>query len=308
MQHLELQPFRERITLEKPLSSMTGWKSLPERDDRIVLWRNTIQLFYQYNRPGFVGPFRAAGFRYNVEPLFLSSEQGEKLEPDIVASCETGWLILELTTEPKSKEPKLDRYRSIDPRYLNQYGLSVHDGEPDVMTSRLSDNVDDGPYCQITVDNILKIEKGEYLHNQRLKDELIKAEGMDLRRLPDIPITIVPEMKRKEIHRGLVEIVMQLFDPSSEGKTLVQLVDEGLERLFDKTRLEAKRQLIDKVKNAMEDLIQNHLSEYLEFKGGRYRATEKFKTHHKTMEFIALRLKEWAGTPKTVQTPLFKNG
>lgn len=282
---------------------------MPERDDRIVLWRNTIQLFYQYNRPGFVGPFRAAGFRYNVEPLFLSSEQGEKLEPDIVASCETGWLILELTTEPKSKEPKLDRYRSIDLRYLNQYGLSVHDGEPDVMTSRLSDNVDDGTYCQITVDNILKIEKEEYLHNQRLKDELIKAEGMDLRRLPDLPITIIPEMVGKggELRRGLIEIVMQIFDPNSDGKTPVQLVDDGLERLSDKIRPAMISKLISKVNNAMEDLIQNHLSEYLEFEDGRYRATDNFKTHRNTMEFIASRLREWAGTPKTVQTPLFKS-
>ena len=286
---------------------MMEWRYLPEIDNRIVLWRNTIQLFYQYNRPGFVGPFKAAGFSYNVEPLFLSSEQGANLEPDIVASCETGWLILELTTQPKSKEPKLGRYRSVDPRYLSQYGLSVHDGEPDVMTSRLSDNVDDGPYCQITVDNILKIEKEDYLQNQRLKDELIKAGGMDLRKLPDIPITILPEMKWKEIRRGLVEIVMQLLDPSSEGKTPVQLVDEGLERLSDKIRPEVKGRLITKVKTAMEDLIQNHLSEYLEFKDGKYGATEKFKTHHKTMEFIALRLKEWAGTPKTVQTPLFKS-
>ncbi len=288
---------------------MTGWKSLPERDDRIVLWRNTIQLFYQYNRPNFVGPFKAAGFGYNIEPLFLSSEQGKDLEPDIVASCETGWLILELTTQPKSKEPKLDRYRSIDPRDLSQYGLSVHDGEPDVMTSRLSDNVDDGPYCQITVDNILKIEKEEYLHNQRLKDELIKAEGMDLRRLPEIPIAIIPEMagKWKEIRRGLIEIVMQIFDPNSDGKTPVQLVDDGLERLSDKIRPAVRSQLIFKVNNAMEDLIQNHLSEYLEFKDGRYRATEKFKTHHKTMEFIALRLKEWSGIPQTIQAPLFES-
>jgi len=282
---------------------------LPERDDRIVLWRNTIQLFYQYNRPGFVGPFKAAGFRYAVELLFLSSEQGKDLEPDIVASCETGWLILELTTQPKSKEPQLDKYRSIDPRYLNLYGLSVHDDEPDVMISRLSDNVDDGPYCQITVDNILKIEKEEDLHNQRLKDELIKAEGMDLRRLPDLPITIIPEMVGKggELRRGLIEIVMQIFDPNSDGKTPVQLVDDGLERLSDKIRPAMISKLISKVNNAMEDLIQNHLSEYLEFEDGRYRATDKFKTHHKTMEFIASRLREWAGTPKTVQTPLFKS-
>lgn len=285
---------------------MTGWRYLLEPGDRILLWRNTIQLFYQYNRPGFVGPFKAAGFRYNVEPLFLSSEQGENLEPDIVASCETGWLILELTTQPKSKEPKLDRYRSIDPRDLSQYGLSVHDGEPDVMTSRLLNNVDDGPYCQITVDNILKIEKEEYLHNQRLKDELIKAEGMDLRRLPEMPISIIPEMagKWKEIRRGLIEIVMQIFDPNSDGKTPVQLVDDGLERLSGKIRPAVRSQLISKVNNSMEDLIQNHLSGYLEFKDGRYRATGKFKTHHKTMEFIALRLQEWSGVPQTIQTPL----
>ncbi len=279
---------------------------MPEIDDRIVLWRNTIQLFYQYNRPNFVGPFKAAGFRYNVEPLFLSSDQGKDLEPDIVASGETGWLILELATQPKSKEPQLDRCRSIDPRDLSQYGLSVHGGEPDVMTSRLSDNVDDGPYCQITVDNILKIEKEDYLQNQRLKDELIKAEGMDLRRLPEIPIAIVPEMAGKwgEIRRGLIEIVMQIFDPNSEGKTPVQVVDDGLERLSNKIRPSKRSQLISKVNNAMEDLIQNHLSEYLEFKDGRYRATEKFKTHHKTMEFIALRLKEWSGIPQTIQKEL----
>ncbi|CAD6493055.1 MAG: hypothetical protein DIAAKJNI_00438 [Candidatus Argoarchaeum ethanivorans] len=276
---------------------------MPERDDRIVLWRNTIQLFYQYNRPGFVGPFKAAGFKYNVEPLFLSSEQGANLEPDIVASCETGWLILELTTQPKSKELKLDRYRSIDPRDLSQYGLFVHDGKPDVMTSRLSDNVNDGSYCQITVDNILKIEKEDYLHNQRLKDELIKAEGTDLRRLPEIPIAIIPEMagKWQEIRRGLIEIVMQIFDPNSDGKTPVQLVDDGLERLSNKIRPAVRSQLISKVINAMEDLIQNHLSEYLELKDGRYIATKKFKTHHKTMEFIALRLKEWAGISQSIQ-------
>lgn len=283
---------------------------MPERDDRIVLWRNTVQLFYQYNRPGFVGPFKAAGFRYNVEPLFLSSEQGANLEPDIVASCETGWLILELTTQPKSKEPKLDSYRSVDPRYLSQYGLSVHDGKPDVMTSRLSDNVDDGPYCQITVDNILKIEKEDYLQNQRLKDELIKAGGMELRRLPEIPIAIIPEMVGKggELRRGLIEIVMQIFGPNSDGKTPVQLVDDGLERLSDKIRPAMRSKLISKVKTAMDDLIQNHLSEYLKFKDGKYGATEKFKTHHKTMEFIALRLKEWSGIPQTIQAPLFKNG
>jgi len=211
-----------------------------------------------------VGPFKSAGFNYNVEPLFLSLERGDELEPDIVASSERGWLILELTTQPGSKGPKLDRYRSIDPRDLSQYGLSVHDGEPDIITSRLS-YVDDGPYCQITVNKTLKVEKEEHLHNKHLKNELIEAKDIDLRKLPEIPIAIVPEMlsKPKELRRGLIDIVMQLFDPNSDGKTPVQLVDEGLERLSDKIRPRVRRQLINKAKTAMDDLIQNHLSEYL---------------------------------------------
>lgn len=34
---------------------------MPEQDDRIVCGSGTIQMFYQYNQPGFVGPFEAGG-------------------------------------------------------------------------------------------------------------------------------------------------------------------------------------------------------------------------------------------------------
>ena len=80
---------------------MMEWKFLPEPDYRIVLWRNTIQLFHEYRRLNFVGPFKAAGFNYVVDRPFLT-RQGEKRQPDIVASGETGWLVLELTTDQKS--------------------------------------------------------------------------------------------------------------------------------------------------------------------------------------------------------------
>ncbi len=288
--------------LEKHLYFMMGWRYLFNSDDRLVLWRNTIQLFYQYNKPKFVGPFKAAGFSYKVEPLFLSSETGDKLEPDIVSSGETGWLILELTTNPnKSKKFNLDRYKLIDPRDLSYSGLSTNYGEPDVISSRLS-FLDDGPYCQITVDKILKIVKEDCLQNQHLKDELIKANGMDLRRLPEIPISILPEMMSfpKEFRPGLIELVLQIFDPNCDGKTAIQLVDDGLERLAGKIRPKIRNQLITKVNDAMDDLIKNHLSEYLEFKDNQYKATDKFKTHHGTMDNISLNLKNWAGlTPQT---------
>lgn len=273
---------------------------MPELDDRILLWRNTIQLFHSYNRPDFVGPFKAIGFSYVVERHFLT-KQGEERKPDIVASGESGWIILELTTQTGSKEPKLDTYKAIDPRNLNQYVSNTHDSTPDILSSRLS-FVDDGPSCQIIVKDILRVEKEGYLDNQDLKDALGRAKGADLSKLPEIPVSIVPEMKSKEIRRGLVDIVMQLFEPNSDGKTSLQLVEEGLERLYDRIGVTEKRSLMNKVNNVMDDLIKNHLPEYLELtKEGKYKATEKFKQHHKTMGHIASRLGDWAapGPQKT---------
>lgn len=241
---------------------------MSKNDYRIILWRNTIQLFHEYKRPNFVGPFKAAQLRYVVDRPFLTLKGDEK-RPDIVASGESGWLVLELTTNDKSKESKLDSYKMIDPRYLSSYGLVPHKNEPDIICSRLS-CVNDGPFCQILVKDFFS------------------------------PITLVPEMRNQEIRRGLIEIVMQIFEPNSNGKTTIQMVDEGLERLSDIVGVTEKRSLLVKIDTEMDILIRNHLSGYLEFKDNTYKATEKFKQHHKTFGFVSLRLKEWAGpTPQT---------
>ncbi len=111
---------------------MTEWKYLPEQDYRIALWRNTIQLFHEYKRSNFIGPFKAAGFNY----------------------------------------------------------------------------VDDGSFCQIFVKDFFNLKNEEQIENQHLKTELIKAKemGLDLRKLPEIPITLLPEMKnQQEIRRGLID-------------------------------------------------------------------------------------------------------
>ena len=92
---------------------------------------------------------------YLIEPRFLT-KRGEDRTPDIAGSGENGWMILEITTQSGSKEPNLRSYLSIDPRYLTQHGLTTHDGQPDVMSSRLS-FVDDGHFCQLIVRDRLNI-------------------------------------------------------------------------------------------------------------------------------------------------------
>jgi hypothetical protein len=232
---------------------------------------------------------------YVVETLFWTKKAEDRI-PDIVGSGESGWIVAEITAQPGSKEPNLRSYLSIDPRYLAQHGLRTHDSQPDVLSSRLS-FVDDGPYCQLIVNDHLDVIKEEHIYNKLLKDALIESRGTDLRRLPDIPITLLPEMGSDQIRIGLIDIVMQLFEPGCAGKSLVQFVDEGLERLSDNVSISAKVKLRDKVKSEMNALVKDILKGYLIFDetSGAYKSTEKFKPHPKTMERIALALRDWAG-------------
>ena len=56
---------------------------------------------------------------------------------------------------------------------------------------------------------------------------------------------------------------------------------------------------MDKVKDQMDLLINKHLKDYLEYKDGKYRKTEKFKRHHATMESISTELKKWSESSQT---------
>ena len=186
-----------------------------------------------------------------------------------------------------------------------KHGLHAHEAAPDVISSRLS-FVDDGPHCQLVVKDRLEIIKEEYISNQSLREELLKSQGTDLRRLPGIAITLLPEMRAQEIRRGLIELVMQIFKPGSHGKSLVQLVDDGLERISQTVSISAKSKLKENVKREMDGLMKGALKGYLFFDETEcvYKSTEKFKPHHKTMERIALALRDWAGIgpQKTLDT------
>jgi len=157
--------------------------------------------------------------------------------------------------------------------------------------------VDDGPYCQLILRDRLEVIKADKICNQYLRAELIKSQGEDLRRLPAIAITLLPEMRPQEIRMGLIDIIMHLFKPGSEGKRLIDIVDEGLERISGTVSVPAKSRLRDSVKREMDGLLKGALKGYLFYdeSDGVYKATDKFRPHPKTMEHIALALKEWAG-------------
>jgi hypothetical protein len=283
---------------------MMGLKYLHEEDyARRELWRNTIQLFHQTERPNFVGPFKAAGIdKYIIEARVLLSGAGEEKKADILASGKSGWLVLELSLDTKSKKNQLESYRNIDPRSLGSHGLPIHKTPPDVMVSRYNGFIPDGPYCKILVKDALKVKGVKYISNTILKEELQKASGIDLRKLPEVAFTLVPEMKSQEIRRGLIDLVMKIFDPECDGMTPVDLAYSGLERLSDVVSEGEKSILIKKVSKEMKVLIDEYLSEYLAIDetSSKYKATDKFKEHHSTRAYVVLKLREWAGVgPQT---------
>jgi hypothetical protein len=223
-------------------------------------------------------------------------------KPDIVGSGESGWVAIEITLRPESKENQLSSYASLDPRDLGRHGLFSHKAAPDVISSRL-DPTTDGPYCQLILKDHLQFLNMPCIKNQALKDALLSSNNIDLRKLPNIPITLVPEMasKGKEIRQGIFEIVMQLFDINSEGKTVTEIVDQGLERIKDSISFSDKMGLEKSVRSQMGILIKDHLSEYLEFDDDseHYRAIEKKELRPNTRGLIIQEISKWAYPEQT---------
>jgi hypothetical protein len=278
---------------------MMEWNYLSNvYNDRIKIWRNTIQLFYEYKKPKFRGPFKELGYKMIVEPNFLDKKNGYSVDPDIVASSPSGWVIVEITLNNGSKEEKLKKYKKIDPRDLSTYGLTKHSTQCDIITSRLS-YINDGDNCQIIVDSALDVKKDNYLSNNSLRTTLMKSIGIQLNNLPELSICLLPEMSdQSEIRSGLLPSVMQIFNPACEGKTIVDMVDEGLDKIKDSIEPNRRKSLITKSSSAMEDLRVNYLPNYLIMGDGVYKRSPKFKIHHKTMKSITLILQKWVGVAK----------
>jgi len=273
-------------------------RCLPEIDNRIVLWRNTIQLFHTYKKVNFTGPFYATGYtNYRIESPLSENTSGKSRVPDIFACGPGGWLVIDLTCNNESKKEQLDSYKNLDSRSLSTYGCDSYSTPPDTMSSRLIFN-NDGNHCEMMVKDSFDLKKEQFIQNAPLRDALIGLRGKNMKNLPDIPFSLVPEMKHYEIRRGLIDIVMQIFNAESEGKTPYQMCEEGLERLFELVTASSRQSLIDKIKHEMEGLITNELAGYLKFKNDKYHATEKFKQSPKTRQAVASKLENWANPSK----------
>lgn len=270
----------------------------------MLLWRNAIQLFHIYPKLPFFGPFAQAGicdYVVEVKLAYRNSKKGDRdagkmFDPDICASGESGWLILELTTNPKAKGKALEKYQHLDCKSLDIYNIPTAHGSPDVMSGRL-EYVDDGSFCQLVLLDRLEVKKVENIKNDLLRDSLIAANGVSLSKLPELPIAFVPESvkDKKGVRVGLINIVMRLFAPNCAGMTADEMADAGLERLARKIDPGKRNDLINKIESEMEILISKHMGDYLERKeDGKYAPTQKYTGTPNQRSAIASRMRTWA--------------
>jgi len=273
---------------------------LPEIDKRLVLWRNTFQLFRKLNRPAFEGPFHKCDYAYRIEPFLKNNEEDKDYNPDIVASNSESWLIIELTNNSeKSKCDQVIKYKQLDGRNLTVYGLRSHKSSPEILTSRI-ECIDDKNCCQMVVESKFEVHRLELLTYEPLMEALESSKGTDLSKLPSIPITLVPESKNTEIRRGIADIVMTLFKPGCEGLTPRQMVEFGLERLSEKTGEKQKKDLAKKIEAEMDLLIKNFLNDYISYNSGKYCSIIDSVKSAQRRESIESRIHEWAFASQTV--------
>lgn len=279
-------------------TSLSDGKSV----SKLLLYQRAIQLFHSYKKTRshkpFNGPFRAIGLNdYRLSPKILNSH-GIGQTPDIVASNNTFWIAFELTVNPDSKEPQLNKYKDLDYHHLSYHGLKTPPVTATVLSGRV-DITDDGPFCQIILSDQLDARKTDELKNKPLENVINSAIGTDMSALPELPFTLLPEMKSQDLRVGLAEQVIQLFDPLSQGKKATDFVKEGLERLDDKVTIQDKEALIKKVDTQLAELARGQLKDYLELTNGVYRAKKGVPENPKARLTVVNRIKEWSGIEKT---------
>ncbi len=202
------------------------------------------------------------------------------------------WLCIEITLNDCEKTEQLSAYSQLDPRNLVIYGIDGIIKAPDVVCSRYFE-YDEGKFCQIIVNGHLKVTGLEFLTDINLQEALRRSENVDIRNMPDIPITIIPELSDSELKISLCGHVMQLFCPECTPKTAIDIVADGLERLVDFIPITARKQLDRKVEKELDYLVATHLKNYLEKNGDQYQARGEISDHFQVRHKVNTILKQW---------------
>ena len=268
-------------------------------NSKLKLWHRAVFLFHRADAPGWVGPFKEAGYEdYRVE-YGLMTDEGKKLTPDIVAEGDEYWSIFELTTGQSVKDGKLEEYQQLRPEGLTNIGLDPKPQGPVCLVGR-SEHLPHEESPQIILGESLDGQNLEDIDDSGLESSLIQSIGRPLDEVPDISFTIIPECSSEEVREGLVPVIVSLFNPDRPTMSTVDMAEKALERLADKVPITEKESLATRIEHELEGLLNGqdpHLSEYLEETGDGFHVLESVKIHPNTLQKVREILEAWIEGP-----------
>jgi len=155
-------------------------------------------------------------------------------------------------------------------------------------------------YCQVIVDDIFDLKADENLSDILLKENLTNTRGTSLKKLPEIKLSLLPEMKKQEIRYGLSGIINKIFEPEHPGYTSKELADLGLDKFVNVFSPNSRKILADKITFQMNCLIEKYLPEYIECVDRKYRAKMEGRTSPicsspKSRKAVDDGIKKWLG-------------
>lgn len=271
---------------------------------RLRLWQNVIQQLSASNK--YTGVFLEAGYTsYFVDGTFNTSTEKKVAKPDIICwSNETGkWLVIELSMDPTCKKNQLENDRYIDPQAASAAIGAYLVKEPDLISVSLANSPscpDNNQHCHIYFsDNRMYITNENNIKDQKLNESLSKANGKDMKLLPQLPFTLIPEIASKfgEVKYGLTQQIPCLLAPGSPGMTVKEMVESSLDILNDKIDSKSKSELINVARKVLNSLVTDkYFGRYFVMDKDRVSLNEagsKIAQNSKSREKFTSEIKRW---------------
>lgn len=283
--------------------------------NRLSAWRRTMVLFHKYRRldGDFEGPFRKAGYDTYIVEHSISAKPGSgiksDLTPDIIAwNYEQGKVVVvDVTTNPCNHDEKvtqLVKYRDkMNINDIRTFGGPVN-AKYDVILSHQEYYEKDIPFCDLAVGKPGEPESFQVKNLNRLSDDVLSASLKDFQstqlseHVPEIGISLLPEMEGPEIRVALSAIILSLFKPGADGAMSArEFTEYGLERLHNRITPREFDDLVQKVIIELDSLM-GYVDKYLEYnrKTEKYCVTTKGRsvsTNYNSKKAFMYRLNEW---------------
>lgn len=283
--------------------------------ERLDLWNATIALLKKTTK--LPSPFRNCSYDWHIlEPpiSFEGEKKDNESSPDFITVRKNYWVIsdISLDTEKNWSHFKL-RYANLSIRNLSDLAcphysktfkteptLLITGSEKSITLKNCENEKVSGlvvyPHCKFFYID-------ENFNDSKLKDELVKIDGRDMRTVP-MSILAVPEMHPDELRRPIKGVLLQHVGSENNSFTATDIAIELLQGEANIFSKESQRILTKKVRKSLLNLVQlnrKNKMKLISYNQSTELFTMKKMTNPQSMGMLEKILSEWSASSKHVQ-------